>query len=170
MNRNLVDRTPAGFHHHVGSAIGHVSRGRGYRDTLAMTRRVYVWQLSVALDETTAARRAQPRTQRLGRFASIRRDADAMPDRRVAHGRAHEERLTAAKDRLIFLLQRVSGKPVAARTHSGNIPPRGDAPLTALGGALEEQGLASNRRHGGRLERLSDEEGGLRPLAGEEAL
>src|SRR5690348_5235597 len=68
----------------------------GHRATLAMTRRVYVWQRSVALDEATAAHRAQPRAQRLGRFASIRRDADAMPDRRVAHGRAHEERLTAA--------------------------------------------------------------------------
>src|SRR5262245_56240530 len=89
----------------------------GHRATLAMTRRVLVWQRSVALDEATAARRAQPRAQRLGRFASIRRDADAMPDRRVAHGRAHEERLTAAKDRLIFLLELgVSGKRVALQT------------------------------------------------------
>src|SRR5262249_50440047 len=84
---------------------------------LAMRTRVYVWQRSVPLDETTAARRAQSRAQGLGRFASIRRDADAMPDRRVAHGRAHEERLTAAEDRLIFLLQlRVSGKRVALQT------------------------------------------------------
>src|SRR5262249_61485049 len=89
----------------------------GHRAVLAMTRRVYVWQRSVALDEATAARRAQPRAQRLGRFASIRRDADAMPDRGVAHGRAHDERLTAAEDRLIFLLQlRVSGKRVALQT------------------------------------------------------
>src|SRR5262249_2401028 len=77
----------------------------------------FVWQRSVALDEATAARRAQPRAQRIGRFASIRRDPDAMPDRRVAHGRAHDERLTAAEDRLIFLLQlRVSGKRVALQT------------------------------------------------------
>src|SRR5262245_25217381 len=90
---------------------------RGYRATFAMRRRVYVWQRSVALDEATAAHRAQPRAQRLSRLASIRRDADAMPDRRVAHGRAHEERLTAAEDRLIFLLQlRVSGKRVALQT------------------------------------------------------
>src|SRR5262249_45417645 len=45
------------------------------------------------------------------------RNADAMPDRRVAHGRAHDEPLTAAEDRLIFLLQlRVSGKRVALQT------------------------------------------------------
>src|SRR5262249_19935468 len=82
-----------------------------------MTRRVYVWQRSVTLDEATAARRAQPRAQHLGRFASIRRDADAMPNRRVAHGRAHEERVTAAEDRLIFLLQlRKSGKRIALQT------------------------------------------------------
>src|SRR5499426_4488848 len=74
-------------------------------------------QGSIALDEATAARRAQPRAQRLGRFASVRRDADAMPDRRVAHGCAQDERLTAAEDRLIFLLQlRVSGKRVALQT------------------------------------------------------
>src|SRR5262249_42224716 len=72
---------------------------------------------SVALDEATAARRAQPRAQRLGRFASICRNADAMPDRGVAHGRAHDEQLTAAEDRRIFLLQlRVSGKRVALQT------------------------------------------------------
>src|SRR5258708_12620958 len=82
-----------------------------------MTRRVYVWQRSDALDEATAARRAQPRAQCLGRFASIRRDPDAMPDRRVAHGRAHDERLTAAEDRLIFLLPlRVSGERAALQT------------------------------------------------------
>src|SRR5260370_7502203 len=76
-----------------------------------------IWQRSDALDEATAARRAQPRAQCLGRFASIRRDADAMPDRRVAHGRAHDERLTAAEDRLIFLLQLpVSGERVALQT------------------------------------------------------
>src|SRR5262245_39081392 len=40
-----------------------------------------------------------------------------MPDRRVAHGRAHEEWLTTAEDRLIFLLQlRVSGKRVDLQT------------------------------------------------------
>src|SRR5262249_23894495 len=96
----------------VGAAAAAV-----HRATLTMTRRVYVSQRSVALDEASAARRAQPRAQRLGRFASIRRDPDAMPDRRVAHGRAHDERLTAAEDRLIFLLQlRVSQKRVALQT------------------------------------------------------
>ena len=72
---------------------------------------------SVALDEATAAHRAQPRAQRLCCVASIRRDANAMPDRRFAHGRAHEERLTAAENRLIFLLElRVSGKRAALQT------------------------------------------------------
>src|SRR5262245_1534394 len=81
-----------------------------------MRRRVS-WQCSVTLDEVTAARRAQSRAQRLYRFASIRRDADAMPDRRVAHGRAHGERVTAAEERLILPLQlRVSGKRVALQT------------------------------------------------------
>src|SRR5262245_463527 len=79
--------------------------GRGYGATLAMRRRVCIWKRSVTLDEATAARRAQPRAQHLGGFASICRDADAMPNRRVAHGRAHEERVTAAEDLLIFLLQ-----------------------------------------------------------------
>src|SRR4029077_8883335 len=72
---------------------------------------------SVALDEATIAHRAQPQAQRLCCLASIRRDADAMQDRRFAHGRAHEERLTAAEDRLIFLLElRVSGKRAALQT------------------------------------------------------
>src|SRR5260370_1008522 len=93
-----------------------------------MTRRVYVWQRSDALDEATAARRAQPRAQCLGRFASIRRDPDAMPDRRVAHGRAHDERLTAAEDRLIFLLQlRVSGERVALQTIAAELHRPGGA-------------------------------------------
>src|SRR5256886_15547208 len=40
-----------------------------------------------------------------------------MPDRGVAHGRAHDDRLTAAEDRLIFFLQlRVSRKRVALQT------------------------------------------------------
>ena len=77
-----------------------------------MTRRVYVWQRSDALDEATAARRSQPRAQCLGRFASIRRDADAMPDRRVAHGRAHDERLTAAEARWDAQMKPYQGRKV----------------------------------------------------------
>src|SRR5215217_3705568 len=40
----------------------------------------------------------------------------------------------------------------------------------ALGLALEEQGLADDRRDGGRLKRLGDQEGRLRSFSGEEAL
>src|SRR5262245_33695942 len=77
----------------------------------------YGGKRSVTLDETTASRRTQPRAQGLGHFASFRRDPDAMPNRRVAHDRAHEEWLTAAEDRLIFPLQlRVLGKRVALQT------------------------------------------------------
>src|SRR5215468_8922847 len=44
-------------------------------------------------------------------------------------------------------------------------PTSGGAPL---GLALEEQGLADDRRDGRRLERLGDQERRLRPLAGQE--
>src|SRR5262249_40813557 len=112
-----LSRTSSEVREVPGAERAGAAAAAGHHAILAMTRRVYVWQRSVALDEATAARRAQPRAQRLGRFASIRRDPDAMPDRRVAHGRAHDERLTAAEDRLIFLLQlRVSGKRVALQT------------------------------------------------------
>ena len=44
------------------------------------------------------------------------------------------------------------------------------ADLAAAGALLEEQRLADHRRDVGRLERLGDQEGRLRPLAGQEAL
>src|SRR5205823_13890634 len=63
-----------------------------------------------------------------------------------------------------------SAPALTARLRADFPTSRGDAPLAALGGTLEEQRLAGNRRHGGRLERLGDEEGGLGSLAGQEAL
>jgi hypothetical protein len=56
----------------------------------AMRRLLYVWQRSVALDEATAARRAQPRTQRVGTTKlAAKLSTRPAPS---AHGRAHEER------------------------------------------------------------------------------
>jgi len=101
---------------------------------------------SVALDEATAAHRAQPRAQRLCCVASIRRDANAMPDRRFAHGRAHEERLTAAEDRLIFLLElRVSGKRAALQTIADELHRRSERTVRA-GGRGYRATLAMRRR------------------------
>ena len=43
------------------AVVSGAAAAAGNRATLAMTRRVYVWQRSDALDVATAARRAQPR-------------------------------------------------------------------------------------------------------------
>src|SRR5262245_26290371 len=69
-----------------------------------------------------------------------------MPDRRVAHGWAHDERLTAAEDRLGFLLQLpVSGTRVALQTIPGE-PHRPGGPWRRRGARGRRRGFCRELR------------------------